>query len=176
MIRRIYKEDSSLGAPQYFDLKNLEQLQGIHFISNEYFAVPDEPSLHDQESNFSIHKIDSGAEICKLQSNSDFIFIRNTTSPVEHGPQVIGIFDKKTYQFYDISIASLLHLGADSLHLTKNDPILRTECVKTDEKRLMVLGKHAPGLYFINLLAFDALSYNQKSRKIEHEIWKYSIM
>jgi hypothetical protein len=137
MIRRIFKEDCSLGNSNYVDLKSKAHLQGIHFISDEYFAVPDEPNLHDQETNFSIYKIENGEKICELKNESDFIFVRNSTSPIEHDPKVTGIFDKKTFRIYDVNLATLLHLGAESLHLTKNDSILfaESELYKTTEKR-----------------------------------------
>jgi hypothetical protein len=71
---------------------------------------------------------------------------------------VTGIFDRRSKQFYEVNLATLLHLGAESLYLNKNDPLLGYEKTFFEDDRIRVLGLQTPGLYFVNLLKFDALS------------------
>jgi hypothetical protein len=84
--------------------------------------------------------------------------LKSSTQGVNEGAAVTGILDIKTSKIYECNIRTLLHLGAQKLHLNRSDKILQNELDsfitkqvknnKLNDETLNVLSLHAPGLYF----------------------------
>jgi hypothetical protein len=92
----------------------------------------------------------------------EFEFLKHSAAPNLHATSFTGILDKLTLKIYDISMFSLLHLGAYRFNYAPKGPIIRNEIqhilstgssenkldVDKESGKILVLGLHTPALFF----------------------------
>jgi hypothetical protein len=108
------------------DSNQLKDLANILYFSNDYFAVG---QVLDKESpeSYKVYRISSGEKLCRFSPGKDFKLIKSNSSPNLVNSHIKAIYDKRTNQIYDMTIATLLHLGAHSFIISPDDDILRQE-------------------------------------------------
>jgi hypothetical protein len=169
----------------------LRDLKTVYWLSNHYFAIGEFKTIKDEPQIYMIFKAKDGTSFCQFDLKKEFEFVKNSAAPNLHATSITGILDKLTDKIYDVSMFTLLHLGARRFNHSPNGPIIKHEMQHISDKpheesqldianengRIIVLGVHAPALFFTALRSLKSQTdVLVKNKMILNKLFRYTML